>query len=277
MEGMNSARSTLLNQSSSRIALLIDSDNVSAVHLEGVLAELASYGTVSVRRMYGDWTSERLRGWKDAANEHSVQPIQQFSYTTGKNATDSALIIDAMDLLHQSTLDAFAIVSSDSDFTRLASRLRESGARVFGFGERKTPKPFVNACDTFIYLDVLKVEEDGADGSAATEPAGDALRKTPDARVSDAPSRATVKELRQDSRLMSLLRAAIAAGADDDGWAHLSGVGATVQKQSPDFDSRNWGYAKLGDLVEAVGLFEVDRFVEPNGNTNLRVKILKRK
>lgn len=277
MEGMNSARSTLLNQSSSRIALLIDSDNVSAVHLEGVLAELASYGTVSVRRMYGDWTSERLRGWKDAANEHSVQPIQQFSYTTGKNATDSALIIDAMDLLHQSTLDAFAIVSSDSDFTRLASRLRESGARVFGFGERKTPKPFVNACDTFIYLDVLKVEENNADGSAATEPTGDASRTASDARSSDAPSRATVKELRQDSRLMSLLRAAIAAGADDDGWAHLSGVGATVQKQSPDFDSRNWGYAKLGDLVEAVGLFEVDRFVEPNGNTNLRVKILKRK
>ena len=210
MEGMNSARSTLLNQSSSRIALLIDSDNVSAVHLEGVLAELASYGTVSVRRVYGDWTSERLRGWKDAANEHSVQPIQQFSYTTGKNATDSALIIDAMDLLHQSTLDAFAIVSSDSDFTRLASRLRESGARVFGFGERKTPKPFVNACDTFIYLDVLKVEENNADGSAATEPTGDASRTASDARSSDAPSRATVKELRQDSRLMSLLRAAIA-------------------------------------------------------------------
>ena len=269
---MNSARSSLLGQSSSRIALLIDSDNVSAAHLEGVLAELASYGTVSVRRMYGDWTSERLRGWKDAANEHSVQPIQQFSYTTGKNATDSALIIDAMDLLHQSTLDAFAIVSSDSDFTRLASRLRESGARVFGFGERKTPKPFVNACDTFIYLDVLKVNE-----STAAEPAEDASQAAPDARTPSAPSRATVKELRQDSRLMNLLRAAIAAGADDDGWAHLSGVGATVQKQSPDFDSRNWGYAKLGDLVEAVGLFRVDRFVEPNGNTNLRVKTLKRK
>ncbi len=277
MESMNSAGSTLLNQSSSRIALLIDSDNVSAVHLEGVLAELASYGTVSVRRMYGDWTSERLRGWKDAANEHSVQPIQQFSYTTGKNATDSALIIDAMDLLHQSTLDSFAIVSSDSDFTRLASRLRESGARVVGFGERKTPKPFVNACDTFIYLDVLRIDESGANDSTSTETTGEASRASSDARALGTPSRATVKELRQDSRLMILLRAAIAAGADDDGWAHLSGVGATVQKQSPDFDSRNWGYAKLGDRIDAVGLFEVDRFVEPNGNTNLRVRILKRR
>jgi len=138
-----------MTQTSSRIAVLIDSDNVSAAHVSHVLAELARYGTTSVRRMYGDWTSDRLRGWKEAANEHSIQPIQQFSYTTGKNSTDSALIIDAMDLLHQNHLDGFAIVSSDSDFTRLAARLRESGAQVYGFGERKTPPPFVNACDTF--------------------------------------------------------------------------------------------------------------------------------
>lgn len=126
-----------MTQSSSRIAVLIDSDNVSASHVSHVLAELARYGTTSVRRMYGDWTSDRLRGWKEAANEHSIQPIQQFSYTTGKNSTDSALIIDAMDLLHQNHLDGFAIISSDSDFTRLAARLRESGAQVYGFGERK--------------------------------------------------------------------------------------------------------------------------------------------
>lgn len=260
-------------QGSHRIALLIDSDNVSSVHLEGVLAELAAYGTVSVRRMYGDWTSDRLKGWKDAANEHSVQPVQQFSYTTGKNATDSALIIDAMDLLHQSDLGGFAIVSSDSDFTRLASRLRESGARVIGFGERKTPKPFVNACDTFVYLDVLQVDRSDQPRAESKEIA----ESEGDQGVAGPPHRATRAELRQDTRLMNLLRAGVASEADDEGWARLSGVGGTVQKQAPDFDSRNWGYAKLGELIQAVGLFEVDRFTEPSGNTNLRVKVLKKK
>lgn len=259
-----------ISQASPRIAVLIDSDNVSPVHLSGVLGELARHGTTSVRRMYGDWTSDRLRGWKTAANEHSVQPIQQFSYTTGKNSTDSALIIDAMDLLHQNSFDAFAIVSSDSDFTRLAARLRETGAHVFGFGERKTPKSFVNACDTFTYFDVLQVE--AADEVTAPVVEADQLGE-----VTPSPSRASRKELRQDTRLMNLLRAGINAGADDDGWAHLGGVGSTVQNQSPDFDSRNWGYAKLSDLIEAVGLFEVDRFVEASGHTNLRVRIPQKK
>ncbi len=270
---MHPSGPTPSSQASPRLALLIDSDNVSAAHLDNVLAELASYGTVSVRRMYGDWTSDRLRGWKDAANEHSVQPVQQFAYTTGKNATDSALIIDAMDLLHQGALDGFAIVSSDSDFTRLASRLRESGAWVIGFGERKTPKPFVNACDTFRYLDVLQVEQLGQEHSKGSP----GLGNDQEATIAEAPVRATQQELRQDTRLMNLLRAGVTSGADDEGWAHLSGVGATMQKQSPDFDPRNWGYAKLGDLIKAVGLFEVDRITEPNGNTNLRVKILEKK
>lgn len=256
---------------STRIAVLIDSDNVSAAHLESVLKELAKHGTTSVRRMYGDWTSAQLSSWKVAANEYSVQPVQQFAYTTGKNATDSALIIDAMDLLHQNHLDAFAIVSSDSDFTRLAARIRESGAKVFGFGERKTPKPFVNACDVFNYFDVLQVD-DSVERRPAKAAKTDA-KSEPENSPEQPPTRASKAVLRQDTRLMNLLRSEIAAGADDDGWAHLSAVGATIQKQSPDFDSRNWGYAKLGDLVEAVGLFEVERFTGPSGHTNLRVRI----
>jgi hypothetical protein len=215
--------------------------------------------------MYGDWTSAHLRGWKDHINEHSVQPIQQFAYTTGKNSTDSALIIDAMDLLHQDRFDDFALVSSDSDFTRLAARLRESGARVFGFGERKTPKSFVNACDLFIYFDVLHVDEAAViDTREITEGLPDGHKTL---QAVSPPQRATTKEL----------RAAIASGADDDGWAQLSVVGSTIQKQSPDFDARNWGYAKLGDLIEAVGLFKIDRFVGPSGHTNLRARVLPKK
>lgn len=252
-----------------RIAVLIDSDNVSARHLADVLGELARYGTTSIRRMYGDWTTDGLRGWKDAANEFSVQPVQQFSYTTGKNATDSALIIDAMDLLHQNDLDAFAIVSSDSDFTRLASRLRESGARVFGFGQRKTPKAFVHACDTFTYFDALRVDD--SDGSTS-----DAKPKTKSAESTAVPKRATQMKLRNDTRLINLLRGGIAAASDEEGWAYLGGVGSTVQKKAPDFDSRNWGYAKLSDLIEAVGLFDVDRSVNSSGHTNLRVRIPKK-
>lgn len=256
-------------QQSTRIAMLIDSDNVSPTHLASVLDELALHGTTSIRRMYGDWTSDQLKSWKEAANEHSVQPVQQFSYTTGKNATDSALIIDAMDLLHQNRLDAFAIVSSDSDFTRLAARLRESGAHVFGFGERKTPKPFVNACDTFIYFDALQVS-----GLVDDEPntaRGDAKSPEP----TSVPARIPQATLRQDTRLMNLLRSGIAAETGDDGWASLSRVGATIRKKSPDFDSRNWGYSKLSDMLEAVGLFELKRIVESRGAIILKVRVAK--
>ena len=258
-----------MSQPSQRIAVLIDSDNVSAKHLEPVLAELARYGTTSVRRMYGDWTSDQLRGWKDAVNEHSVQPVQQFAYTSGKNATDSALIIDAMDLLHQNQMHAFAIVSSDSDFTRLAARLRESGAHVYGFGERKTPTSFVNACDTFTYFDALEVVgAETKDAEAQLGDADDAEGERPQQRA-----RPTTKQLRQDSRLLNLLRAGISAGADEDGWANLGEVGSTVRKQSPDFDARNWGYAKLSDLIEAVGLFDINRVKGSGGGTNLQVRV----
>jgi uncharacterized LabA/DUF88 family protein len=237
-----------------RLAVLIDSDNVSPGRIGSLLAEIATYGVASVRRMYGDWTTENLRGWKTAANEHAIQPIQQFAYTAGKNATDSAMIIDAMDLLYTERFDGFCLVSSDSDFTRLASRLRESGVTVYGFGERKTPTPFVIACDRFVYLDVLT--DDTVDA-----PKSETAKKRP-----------TVKELRGDAKLVNLLRKGVEAASDDEGWANLGGVGSHVRNQAPDFDPRNWGFAKLGDLVSAIGLFTVDRTVTPSGQTGVRVR-----
>lgn len=249
------------------IALLIDADNVSAKHIERVLAELTSSGRTTVRRMYGDWTSTHLSAWKDIANTHSLQPVQQFAYTTGKNSTDSALIIDAMDLLHQARHDAFAIVSSDSDFTRLASRLRESGANVFGFGERKTPEAFRAACDTFKYFDALEVD---VVDSAPTKPK-DALT-LPD---TSPPSRKTGKQLRGDTRLMNLIRQGINASSDDDGWANLGTVGSWIQQNSADFDPRNWGYAKLSGLIREIGesQIELKQQNQSNGAQTLMVRI----
>jgi uncharacterized LabA/DUF88 family protein len=239
-----------------RLAVLIDADNVAPSRNGALLAEVATYGVASVRRMYGDWTTENLRGWKVAANEHAIQPIQQFAYTTGKNATDSAMIIDAMDLLYTERFDGFCLVSSDSDFTRLASRLRESGVTVYGFGEEKTPKPFVTACDRFIYLEVISDEAGGE----------------PKSTQSKAKKRYTVKELRGDAKLVSLLRKGVEAASDDEGWAHLGGVGSHVRNQAPDFDPRYYGFAKLGDLVSAIGLFTVDRTSTASGQSVIRIR-----
>ena len=244
-----------------RLAVLIDADNAQPSRSDALMAEIARLGVATVRRIYGDWTTSQLAGWKVAANKHAIQPMQQFAYTKGKNATDSALIIDAMDLLYSDRLDGFVLVSSDSDFTRLASRLRESGKTVYGVGERKTPEAFRAACDRFIYTDVLGLEaadeeepahEAPADADGASAAVGGAPSQQPSARQSS-------RQLRGDSALVQLLRGAIAASSDDDGWANLGAVGSTAAKQSPDFDSRNWGYAKLVDLVAAIGLFEVRR------------------
>ncbi len=231
---------------SARLAVLIDGDNTTPSIVEALLAEIAKYGSATVKRAYGDWTTSSLRGWKEAINAHAIQPMQQFAYTTGKNATDSALIIDAMDLLYTGNLDGFCLVSSDSDFTKLASRLRESGMTVYGFGEPRTPQALVAACDKFVYLDVLRRPE------KPKQPSGDAQEDTP-------PPRRSASELRGDAKLVKLLREGIEAASDDDGWANLGGVGSYVAKQAPDFDSRNWGYAKLVDLVTAIELFEVQR------------------
>lgn len=225
-------------QPSDLLAVLVDADNVPPSKIGAVLTEVARFGTASVKRIYGDWTSPQLSGWKIAASEHVIQPMQQFANTVGKNATDSALIIDAMDLLYTRRFRGFCIVSSDSDFTRLASRIREEGVTVYGFGERKTPEAFRNACDRFTYLDVLD--------EPAVEPTS-----LPSARVS-------VQALRGDTKLVSGLRACVTSASGEDGWANLGTVGQLMRKQHPDFDSRNWGFAKLSELIRATGLFLVE-------------------
>jgi len=230
---------------STRLAVLIDGDNTTPTIIEALLAEIAKYGSATVKRAYGDWTTQHLRGWKEVVNAHAIQPMQQFAYTTGKNSTDSALIIDAMDLLYTGNVDGFCLVTSDSDFTKLASRLRESGKTVYGFGEPRTPHSLVAACDRFIYLDVLR---------SAEKP-----RQPSEEAASSAPAPRSTSELRGDAKLVRLLREGIDAASDDHGWANLGGVGSYVAKQAPDFDSRNWGYGKLVDLVNALEMFEVKR------------------
>ena len=233
------------------VAVLVDADNISPARIGAVLTEIAQYGTASVKRVYGDWTKPQLGTWKVAASEHVIQPMQQFANTAGKNATDSALIIDAVDLLYTRRFQSFCIVSSDSDFTRLASRIREDGVAVYGFGERKTPEAFRNACDRFTYLDVL------------AEPSMDV------ADTAAQKSRIPSAKLRTDGPLVSALRVAIGGASLDDGWADLAAVGSLVRKQRPDFDSRNWGYAKLSDLVREIGLFEM----APRPGGGVRVKL----
>jgi uncharacterized LabA/DUF88 family protein len=233
-----------------RFAVLIDADNVSAQALEGLIAEIANYGVALIKRIYGDWTLPNLKSWKEQLLEHAIQPIQQFRYTVGKNATDSALIIDAMDLLFRAKLDGFCLVSSDSDFTRLASRIREEGLMVIGFGERKTPRAFVTACDRFVFTDILR--------GAAPE-------------REDSP-RKSASELKHDRKLVDLLRWAVEASEDDDGWANLGTIGAKIMSQQPDFDARSYGYGKLSTLVEATGLFDIERQTSQNGRVDILLR-----
>jgi len=219
--------------SQAKLAVLIDADNTKPAIIEGLLNEVAKYGVASVKRIYGDWTSNNLRSWKEKLLLFAIQPIQQFSYTTGKNATDSAMIIDAMDLLYSEKLDGFCIVSSDSDFTRLAARLRESGRIVYGFGEKKTPKAFVSVCDKFIYTEILD-EADDEDNRPSIKPK---------------------KEFKVDRKLLKLLHDAVDDIAEESGWAYLGGVGQKINNRSTDFDPRNYGFKKLGDMFRAIPQF----------------------
>lgn len=219
-----------------KLAVRIDADNAQPSIVDDLLAEIANYGIASVKRIYGDRTSPGLKGWKEVLLEYFIQPMLQFAYTKGKNATDSAMIIDAMDLLYTDNFDGSCIVSSDSDFTKLASRIREAGLLVYGFGEQKTPSPFVSACDKFIYTEVLRAKTDDT----------------------VAISKKTSSELKQDSKLVSLLRNAVEASSHDSGWAHLAPVGSNIVKQAPEFDPRNYGYGNLGELVIASKLFEIE-------------------
>jgi len=231
--------------SQNRLAVLIDADNAQPMITEGLLSEVAKYGVASVKRIYGDWTTPSLSGWKSVLLEHSIQPVQQFRYTVGKNATDSAMIIDAMDLLYAKRFDGFCLVSSDSDFTRLASRIREEGLLVYGFGEKKTPKAFVSACDKFIFTELLRFREN----------------EEPAVKLK------TANELKGDAKLVTLLRTALDAASDESGWAHLGAVGSNIAKQAPEFDPRNYGFSKLGELAAATRLFDLDERVHSDGRS----------
>ena len=229
-----------MEPSTSNIALLIDADNAPADKIESILSEIAKHGVANIRRAYGNWTKPNLQPWQACLHEYAIRPVQQFDYTKGKNATDAALIIDAMDLLYTRKLDAFAIVSSDCDFTPLVMRILTNGLKAYGFGERKTPSPFVRACSTFLYLEAIE---------PVVEPLNDtvAISKKKDGKL-----------LKQDTKLMNLLRGAIAHTQNTDKWAPLSSVGSHIKNQAS-FDARNYGYARLSGLFEAIDLFEMCR------------------
>jgi len=231
-----------------KLAVLIDADNAQSAVILELLTEVSRYGTASIKRAYGDWTTTNLKGWKEVLHKMAIQPIQQFSYTTGKNSTDASLIIDAMDILHDSKVDGFCLVSSDSDFTRLATRIREAGHVVYGFGERKTPEPFVAACDKFIFTEIL--------------------------RPNTAPDTATEGTALAPLRPMVL--AAIEAAAREDGWAALSGVGSQITKNHPSFDPRNYGFSKLGELMRKQSYLEVKEVPLNDGSANVHIHVKQR-
>jgi len=235
-----------------KLAVLIDADNTPSSIIKELLDEVAKYGVASVKRIYGNWTSPQLQGWKDTLLSYSIQPVQQFNYTSGKNATDSAMIIDAMDLLYTHKFDGFCLVSSDSDFTRLAMRIRESGLTVYGFGRNTTPKPFIEACDRFIFTEIIQSE--------ITE-----LPK-PDQQAAIAKPQ---KDIREDKTLRNLLLSTVEDSSDDQGWASLSLVTQNIQKKSSEFDPRNYGYKKMLELIKATELFEIDPRPTPDSGVKL--------
>ncbi|MEJ1241064.1 NYN domain-containing protein [Chryseolinea sp. T2] len=235
-----------------RIAVLIDADNVPSANIKGMLEEIAKYGTPTFKRIYADWTKPNLTGWKSVLLENAITPIQQYGYTTGKNATDSAMIIDAMDILYSEKVDAFAIVSSDSDFTRLATRLREAGMIVIGLGERKTPNPFIVSCDKFIYLEILTPVTVVPDAVKTTKSESHKTEK----RVTAPGNKPALQKVNKETIL--LIANSITDLADDTGWAFLGEVGNLIIKKQKDFDPRNFGYNKLGQMLKSVDKFEVD-------------------
>lgn len=257
---------------SDRLAVLIDADNASASLIDLLLKEVSKYGTATVKRIYGDWTKPQLNSWKEQLNKFAIQPMQQFRYTEGKNSTDSALIIDAMDLLYTENFEGFCLVASDSDYTRLATRIREAGLVVYGFGERKTPKPFVAACDRFIYTEILSEQAVQPDSHTAAETISEDIGKAlaPSTLSSLSPASA----LLEDSKLIGLLKDAYEAIAGENDWANLGPVGAQLTKLSPAFDSRNYGYKTLGKLFREVGLFEVREVPHDKGQgVDLEIKL----
>jgi uncharacterized LabA/DUF88 family protein len=243
------------------LAVLIDADNIPYSNIKGMLDEIARFGIPTIKRIYGDWTKQTVSGWKPALLEHAITPVQQYSYTTGKNATDSAMIIDAMDILHSQKVDGFCVVSSDSDFTRLATRLRESGMLVIGIGEKKTPRPFIASCDKFIYIEII---------GAAQAP-----KKVVKTKATPAGEDNKVDSI--DKKLIELLKTSVDDLADDDGWAALAAVGGLINKKKPDFDPRNYGFQKLSRLIKSLkDDFQIDeKQVENTHIKHIYVRIKK--
>jgi uncharacterized LabA/DUF88 family protein len=228
-----------------RLAVLIDADNVPYSNVKGMMEEIAKYGTPTFKRIYGDWTKPTTSGWKTVLLQNAITPIQQYSYTQGKNATDSAMIIDAMDILYSGRVDGFCIVSSDSDFTRLATRLREAGMKVIGIGEEKTPDPFITACDKFIYIEILSSDDSSSDS------------KTPKKK----------RDVKPDKRVINVIKTRINDVADEDGWAFLGEVGTLILKKQPNFDPRNYGFKKLLSFIKSINDVEIDERQSENGRT----------
>ena len=224
-----------------RLAVLIDADNAPRTALKEVMEEIAVYGTPTIKRIYGDWTAPNMNSWKPLLLESAITPIQQYAYTTGKNATDSAMIIDAMDILYTAQVDGFVLISSDSDFTRLATRLREAGKKVYGMGEKKTPQPFIASCDKFIYIEIIR--------DAAKEPEARTQKR------SAAQNSATGNNI--PKKTIRLLASSLQDIADDEGFGHLGALGDLLSKKQPDFDSRNYGYSKLSTMIQAIDRFEM--------------------
>ena len=249
-----------------KLAVLIDADNIPYSNIKGMLDEIAKIGIPTIKRIYGDWTKPTVSGWKPSLLEHAITPIQQYSYTTGKNATDSAMIIDAMDILHSEKVDGFCLISSDSDFTRLAIRLRESGMLVVGLGQKKTPNPFIVSCDKFIYIEIIGKSEEDIDDDKKADKKAEKSKNTPFQSTG-------VDAI--DKKLISLIKITIDDLADDDGWAFLAEVGGLLIKKKPDFDPRNYGFAKLTPLIKSLNKhFEVDeRGVENKHIRHIYVKI----
>ncbi|WP_207426729.1 NYN domain-containing protein [Pedobacter sp. SYSU D00535] len=239
------------NSKDLRLAVLIDADNVPYSNIKGIMEEIAKYGNPTTKRIYADWTKPTVSGWKNVLLENAITPIQQYSYSTGKNATDSAMIIDAMDILYSGKVDGFCIVSSDSDFTRLATRLREAGMLVIGIGEKKTLNPFIVACDRFIYLEILGDNDKEKEPEESAKPEVNPTKKT-------TRRKAKPKEPKVGRAVVKLISTSINDLADETGWAYLADVGSLIMKKQPDFDPRNFGFQKLTPLIRSINLIEID-------------------
>ena len=235
-----------------KLAVLIDGDNIPSAYVKEMMAEIAKYGNPTIKRIYGDWTKPHLSKWKNILLENAVTPIQQYGYTSGKNATDSAMIIDAMDILYSEKVNGFCLVSSDSDFTRLATRLREAGMQVFGIGEKKTPEPFIVACDKFIYIEILKNQSEESESEVTRSKS---LQKNNIDKITP--------------KVVKLISSTISDLADDDGWAFLGDVGNLLQKKQPNFDSRNYGFQKLTPLINSINKFEIEQRESTKGRFKL--------